>query len=162
MIAYLVAVDKENLIGKENALPWHLPADLKYFKELTMGRTIIMGRKTFMSIGKALPGRTNVVLTTDPHFEAPGCQVLHSVEEVLQLDSPHRELFIIGGNAVFKAFEKYVDRLYLTQIDHCFEGDTYFTMDYKNWIQVSEKEGIVDEKNRYPHRFLILERPSQK
>ncbi|HET6872133.1 MAG TPA: dihydrofolate reductase [Sporolactobacillaceae bacterium] len=161
MISFLLALDRNKLIGKDNDLPWHLPADLNYFKRVTIGHTIVMGRKTYQSIGKPLKGRENVVLTHDLHFEAPGCTVVHSPENVLKLSRPDNEVFVIGGNGVFKAFEPYVDRLYLTEIDHAFEGDTYFTMDYANWVVQSEEEGIVDEKNLYPHRFVVLNRPAR-
>jgi dihydrofolate reductase len=161
MISFLLALDKNKLIGKDNDLPWRLPADLKYFKRVTMGHTIIMGRLTYQSIGKPLPGRVNVVLTHDLHFEAPGCTVMHSPEDVLKLSHPDNEFFVIGGSGVFKAFEPYVDRLYLTEIDHEFEGDTYFTMDYSNWEIQSVEEGTVDEKNVYPYRFLVLNRPAE-
>lgn len=161
MISFLLALDRNKLIGKDNDLPWHLPADLNYFKRVTMGHTIVMGRKTYQSIGKPLKGRENVVLTHDPHFEAPGCTVVHSPEDVLKLSRPDNEVFVIGGNGVFKAFEPYVDRLYLTEIDHAFEGDTYFTMDYANWLVQSEEEGTVDEINLYPHRFVVLSRPAR-
>jgi dihydrofolate reductase len=161
MISFLLALDRNKLIGKDNDLPWHLPADLKYFKRVTMGHTIVMGRKTYQSIGKPLKGRENVVLTHDPHFGAPGCTVVHSPEAVLKLSRPDNEVFVIGGNGVFKAFEPYVDRLYLTEIDHAFDGDTYFTMDYANWLVQSEEEGTVDEINLYPHRFVVLNRPAR-
>lgn len=159
MISYLVAVDQNGLIGKDNDLPWHLPADLKYFKETTMGKTIVMGRKTFESIGKPLPGRHTVILTRDPDYQVEGCTIVHSPEEVIQSKIKDQELFVIGGSAVFKAFEPYVKRLYLTQIDESFEGDTYFTLDYSGWKEISSREGTLDEKNSYPHRFLVMERP---
>ncbi len=159
MISFLLAVDRNGLIGKDNGLPWHLPADLKYFKETTMGKTIVMGRNTYESIGKPLPGRHNVVLTHDTTYRAEGCQVVHSPEAVLTLIKNDEEFFVIGGDGVFRAFEPYVGRLYLTQIDETFDGDTYFTMDYSNWKVCSEKEGVVDDKNHYSHRFVILEKP---
>lgn len=158
MISFLLALDRNNLIGKDNSLPWHLPADLKYFKETTMGKTIVMGRKTYESIGKPLPGRKNIVLTRDLNYKAEGCSVVHSPEDVLKGEQLGDEIFVIGGDAVFKAFEPYVSRLYLTKIDYEFDGDTYFTMDYTDWKVGSEKEGTIDEKNLYPHRFVVLER----
>ena len=159
MISYLLAVDQNKLIGKDNDLPWYLPADLKYFKETTMGHPIVMGRRTYESIGKPLPGRENIVLTRDLQFSAEGCTIIHSPEDVLELSKSGQEVFVIGGNAVFKAFEPYVDRLYLTEIDYEFVGDTYFTMNYEDWKIISSRKGIEDDKNLYPHRFVILEKP---
>lgn len=158
MISFLVAFDRNRLIGRENELPWHLPADLEYFKQTTLGKTIVMGRKTYESIGKPLPGRTNVVLTKNTSFKAEGCTILHAPVQVLQISKPDEEVFVIGGNTVFKAFEPYVERLYITEINASFEGDTYFSMDYKKWTVVASTEGIQDEQNPYKHTFLVLER----
>lgn len=159
MISFLLAMDEQRLIGKNNDLPWHLPADLKYFKQTTLGHPIVMGRKTFKSIGKALPGRKNVVLTGNEAFEAEGCTVVHSVSEALEAVKEDDEVFVIGGAKVFDAFQNHVNRLYITLIHHTFEGDTYFPeVKKEEWKLVSRKEGPVDECNHYPHEFLIYEK----
>ncbi|MBM7646711.1 dihydrofolate reductase [Scopulibacillus daqui] len=162
MISFLLAMDKNRLIGKNNDLPWHLPADLKYFKELTMHHTIVMGRKTFESIGKPLPGRDNVVLTRDVSYHPEGVATIHSPEALLSEYDPHQEIFIIGGAKVFEAFFPYADRLYITLIEETFEGDTYFEgFHEEEWTLISEKQGTVDEKNKYKHRFLVYEKKNR-
>lgn len=159
MISFLLAMDRNGLIGKENDLPWHLPADLKYFKQVTMGHTIIMGRKTYESIGKPLPGRKNVILTHNNRLHVEGCVVVHSVSEALEQTKSDGEIFVIGGANVFKAFYDVADRLYITEIHHEFEGDTYFTeMNMNEWQCISSTEGQLDEKNRYPHTFIVYKR----
>jgi len=161
MISFLVAMDENRLIGKDNELPWHLPNDLKYFKEVTMGHKIVMGRKTFESIGRPLPGRENIVLSTNPNFQAKGCQVFHDLDSFIQFANEHKneEIFIIGGAIIFETLFNYADRLYITEIQGQFEGDTYFpNFDLDEWKVISLKDGTVDEKNKYPHRFLVYER----
>lgn len=160
MIDFLLAMDKNRLIGKDNDLPWHLPADLKYFKKTTMGHPVVMGRKTFESIGKPLPGRKNIVLTRDRAYHPEHVDVFHSVEALLTGGAArNEECFVIGGAQVFKALFPYADRLYITRIDAEFEGNVYFEgFDEKKWRLVSEKKGTVDEKNRFPHAFLIYEK----
>lgn len=161
MLSFLVAMDRNRLIGKDNDLPWRLPADLKYFKEVTMGHKIVMGRKTYESIGRPLPGRENIVLSTNPEYEAEGCTVFHSMEDFLHFANEHKdeELFVIGGAVIFSRLFEKADRLYITEIDEEFDGDTYFPLFNKNeWNILSEKEGTMDEKNIYPHRYLVYER----
>jgi dihydrofolate reductase len=159
MISFVVAMDRNRLIGKENQLPWHLPADLAYFKKVTTGHTIVMGRKTYESIGRPLPNRKNVVLTRSEDFEASGCEVVHHLDDVLQMAKQEEECFVIGGTQIFSLFWDSVDRLYVTFIDHEFEGDTYFPeIEQEQWEVVSVDQGIVDEKNQYPHEFRIYER----
>ncbi|MGV3488784.1 MAG: dihydrofolate reductase [Tuberibacillus sp.] len=158
MISYLVAMDEQGTIGKNNDLPWHLPADLKNFKKLTMGHPVIMGRKTYDSIGRPLPGRRNIILTRNPDFLAEGCEVYLTVEDILAKVDQDEEAFVIGGAKVFDAFKNVVDRMYITLIEHTFEGDTTFTFNKNEWVLVDEKQGIVDEKNIYPHRFQIYEK----
>lgn len=127
MISMIVAMSRNGVIGKDGSMPWHIPEDLQYFKTLTTGHTLIMGRKTFESIGRALPNRLNVVLTKDPDYKAPGCQLVHSVEEVIKgYASEEKELFIIGGSTLYRAFMPYAKKLYITRIEATIEGDTYF------------------------------------
>lgn len=160
MISFLLAMDANLLIGQRNTLPWHLPDDLRHFKKMTIGHPVVMGRKTFDSIGKPLPGRQNIVLTRDPNFAPADAAVFHSVKDFLKSGMTcGRECFIIGGEQIFEAFIPYADRLYITRIDAEFEGDTFFTVfDDHEWRLVSETPGRLDKKNVLPHRFLIYER----
>lgn len=126
MISLIVAHDNNRVIGYENAMPWHLPGDLQYFKEQTMGKPMIMGRKTFESIGRPLPGRRNIVITRNRDYEAEGIEVVYSLDEALQLAQGAEEIMIIGGQQIFTESLPIADRLYITHIDHEFVGDTYF------------------------------------
>ncbi|TLS37549.1 dihydrofolate reductase [Pseudalkalibacillus caeni] len=160
MISFLVAMDKNRVIGKDNDLPWRLPADLAYFKRLTMGHPIVMGRKTHESIGRALPGRENFVVTRSRDFVAPGCTILHSVDEIKKMESVRDdEIFIIGGAGLFDETLRFADRLYITEIEEVFEGDTYFPpVDFSNWKTISKEKGIKDEKNPYDYYFAVYEK----
>jgi dihydrofolate reductase len=157
MISFVVAMDQNRAIGKDNDLPWYLPNDLKHFKKTTMGKPIVMGRKTYESIGKPLPGRENIVVTRDESYKAEGTTIVHSVDEVLQLNA--EEICVIGGSEIFKQFLPVADRLYITEIHHTFDADTYFPeLSADEWKEVSRTEGIVDEKNKYPHEFIVYEK----
>lgn len=159
MISLLVAMDNNRLIGRDNDLPWHLPADLAYFKRVTMGKAIIMGRKTFESIGRPLPGRENIIITRNIEFKADGCKVIHSVEEILEMNQYDKELFIIGGAEIFKEILPHADRLYITEIDAIFSGDTFFPeFSSKEWKESSSEKGPRDEKNPYDYDFVVYER----
>nr|WP_026696042.1 dihydrofolate reductase [Peribacillus kribbensis] len=161
MISFLVAMDKNRVIGAENQLPWHLPADLKYFKEVTMGHAIIMGRKTHDSIGKPLPGRENIVLTRQRDYQAEGCRIIHDAADVKKLRNVPEEHFVIGGAEIFSLLFPEADRLYITEIEDEFRGDTYFPeMDEKGWTLVSREKGPKDEKNPYDYYFCVYERKS--
>jgi dihydrofolate reductase len=165
MISIIAAMDNDRVIGNNNSLPWNLPADMKRFKNLTAGKPIIMGSKTFESIGKALPDRDNIVLTDDENYKAPGCKLAYSIEQAVSLaqQSPafqkHREIMICGGASVYGQFLDRADRMYLTIIDHKFKGDAFFPeFDQSQW---QEKENIrhePDENNRYHYSFLTLDR----
>jgi dihydrofolate reductase len=157
MISFVVAMDENRAIGKDNDLPWYLPNDLKHFKKTTMGKPIVMGRKTYESIGKPLPGRENIVVTRDQSYHAEGTITVHSVDEVLQLKA--EEICVIGGTEIFKLFLPVADRLYITEIHHTFDADTYFPeLSDEDWEEVSRTAGIVDEKNKYPHEFVVYEK----
>ncbi|WP_349407322.1 dihydrofolate reductase [Pseudalkalibacillus sp. SCS-8] len=157
MISLLFAMDKNQVIGKNNDLPWHLPEDLKWFKQVSTGHTIIMGRKTYESIGKPLPNRKNVIVTNDKNYTAEGCIVTHSIEEALQQDGD--EMIVIGGAKIFEQVLDDADRLYLTYIDHEFEGDTFFPeFDESEWKLTSKEKGIKDDKNPYDYYFCIYDR----
>ncbi|MBI4095098.1 MAG: dihydrofolate reductase [Candidatus Liptonbacteria bacterium] len=159
MISIIVAVGKNRVIGKRGGLPWYLPADLKHFKEITMGHPIVMGRRTHESIGKALPGRTNVVITREKNYEAPGCVIVHSIDEALDRVKGEEEIFFIGGAEIFSQALPLAKRLYITQIDHEFEGDIFFPeINMSEWREMNREEGKTDEKNSYLYRFLVFER----
>ncbi|MDR4925993.1 dihydrofolate reductase [Peribacillus sp. YIM B13472] len=160
MISLIVAMDQNRVIGKNNELPWHLPADLQYFKKVTMGHPIVMGRKTFESIGRVLPGRENVIVTRNQDFKAEGCVVLHDIAQIKTFaDNRDEEVFVIGGAEIFKEILPVTDRLYITEIHETFEGDTFFpVIDENHWDKISSNPGSIDEKNRYSHDFIILQK----
>lgn len=153
-------MDENRVIGLENQLPWRLPEDLKFFKRITMGHPIVMGRKTYESIGKPLPGRENIVITRDLNFLPAGCTIMHSIEELLDFSrTKDEEIFVIGGAEIFKEIFHYADKLYLTLIHEQFKGDTYFPVfNLDQWQLESREKGLKDEKNPYDYEFLIYKR----
>ncbi|WP_017549478.1 dihydrofolate reductase [Salinicoccus carnicancri] len=162
MLAYVWAEDENGLIGKGVGLPWRLPADVAFFKRITMRGDMVTGRKTYETIpNRPLPGRRNIILTAQRDYDAPGAIVVHTKEEVLELEEKNDEdLYIIGGAALFKIFEDEVDELYRTVIHDSFEGDTYFpgSFNYGAFELVEIEKGIVDEKNKYEHTFELWRR----
>jgi dihydrofolate reductase len=161
MISLLVAMDKNQVIGKNNQLPWHLPNDLKYFKEKTLNHKIVMGRKTFESIGRPLPKRTNIVLTSNPNYTQEGCEIIHSWDPVLKWNEKHpeEEIFVIGGYHLFKDAIHFADKLYITEIDEEFSGDTFFPRFSKvDWKLLSKEKGIKDKNNPYDYYFCTYVR----
>ncbi|PYI51226.1 dihydrofolate reductase [Paenibacillus flagellatus] len=159
-IAMIVAMDRNRLIGRDNKLPWRLPADMAFFKRTTMGHPVVMGRKTYESIGKPLPGRTNIVLTRDPAYKAEGCTVVRTAEEAVRA-AAGEGLFVIGGSEVYALFFPLADTLYVTEIGETFEGDAHFpAIDPSEWEVAERRPGTVDEKNAYPHAFLTYRRKS--
>ncbi|WLR46800.1 dihydrofolate reductase [Halobacillus litoralis] len=163
MISFIFAMDKNRLIGKDNDLPWHIPNDFKFFKDTTWGKTIIMGRKTFESFPQPLPEREHVVITSNENYDREGCTVIHSIDEILQMEknNPNKEWFVIGGSVLFEKMLPYADRMYLTYIDASFDGDTYFPeYDETEWTLVSETKGLKDEKNPYDYYFRTYDRKS--
>lgn len=161
MISTIVAVAKNGVIGKDNATPWYLPAELARFKQFTMGHPIIMGRKTHQSIGRALPGRTNIVITRNKDFKAEGCEVVGSLEKATEKAKKAEgaeEIFIIGGEQIYKQAMPLLDRIYLTKVDVEVDGDKFFHFDPKEWKQVSSQKHSADEKNKYDFEFTVLER----
>ncbi len=158
MISIIVAMDRNRVIGKDNKLPWRIPAELAYFKRVTMGHPIVMGRKTHQSIGKPLAGRHNIVLTRDPGYLTEGCTVVHSAAEACVLIRGE-EGFVIGGAEIIALFWPLADKLYVTWIDHEFEGDTFFPeIDPAKWEITSETPGTTNEKNPYTYFFRIYEK----
>jgi dihydrofolate reductase len=160
MISFVVAMDENRVIGKNNQLPWHLPEDLKFFKKVTMGHPIAMGRKTHESIGRILPGRENIIITRNSGYHCEGCTVLYSIQEFVEYcQARDDEFFVIGGAEIFKETFPNVDRLYLTRIHEEFDGDTHFPeFDLNKWRLVSKEKGIQDEKNPYDYEFCIYDR----
>ncbi len=161
IVSAIVAVANNRVIGKDNDIPWYLPADLKYFKKTTLNHHILMGRKCYASIGKPLPKRTNVIISRDPYFISSNCLVARSIEEALELayNNGEKECFIIGGGTIYEQTEKLWDRLYLTQVDLDVEGDIFFPeIDMKLWKIVSEESHSPDEKNPYHYTFKVLHR----
>lgn len=160
MISLMWAMDNNRVIGKNNQLPWHLPEDLKFFKRTTMGHSIAMGRKTWDSIGRPLPGRENIVITRNSEFTCEGCTVLNSIEDLLEYSQQKNdEIFVIGGAEIFKLILPSADKLYLTRIYDEFEGDTFFpVLNMEEWTLLSHEKGIKDEKNPYDYEFMIYER----
>ena len=161
MISFIVAADENNVIGKNNQLPWHLPGDMKYFKNQTWGMTVIMGRKSLESLGKPLQGRKNIVVTRNKNWKTEGVEVAHSIDEAIELASQTgaKEIFIIGGAELFKETLPIANRIYLTRIHHRFDGDVYFPeVPASEWKLVKSRFCDVDEKNKYPHTFQVWER----
>lgn len=161
MISLLVAMDRNNNIGYRNSLPWHLPNDLKFFKEKTTGHTIIMGRKTYDSIGKALPNRKNIVITRKDIDFPEGIEVIDNLDILKQWNDENNaeEYFVIGGGEIFTQVLPFADRLYITMIDDTFPADTYFPLFSKDdWSLSINRPGEKDEKNPYDYAFLQYDR----
>lgn len=160
-VSAIVAVAKNNVIGKENDIPWRLSSDLKYFKRTTINHHIISGRNNFLSIGRPLPKRTNIIITRDPYYIVTDCLVAHSVEEALRIayQNGEEEAFIIGGGQIYGLSQSYWDKLYLTEVDAEVEGDTYFpSLDMDNWELISEEAHKADEKNEFDYTFKVYQR----
>lgn len=155
----IVARARNGVIGKDNAMPWHLPADLAHFKRTTLGCPVIMGRRTWESIGRALPGRRNIVVTRRPGYAAPGAAVVGSLDAAWRAAGDATEAFVIGGAQLYAEALGQADRIYLTEVAGEFEGDTFFTApDSSHWRESLLGEHPADERNRYALRFLLLER----
>lgn len=158
-ISLLVAVAENGVIGKQGELlPWKLSSDLKRFKLLTMGHPIIMGRKTYETIGRPLPGRLNIIITRDQEFSAEGCVVVHSIDEAITKAKSEDtdEIFIIGGGVIFEETLPLADKLYLTEVHASPDGDTFFRYDKSDWQEVDRQDFAADEKNQYPYSFVTL------
>ena len=158
-ICLVVAASSNNVIGRDGGLPWHLPDDLRHFKHLTTGKPVIMGRRTFESIGKPLPDRRNIVMTRDPDFAAEGCDVVSSVSDAIDLVEGAAEVMIIGGGMVYHDFLPLADRIYLTRVQAEVEGDTHFPeIDETTWRLVSSEHHDADDKHRYAFEMMVFER----
>jgi dihydrofolate reductase len=159
ILSLIVAVARNGVIGRDNKLPWHLPADLKHFKSVTMGKPVVMGRKTWESIGRPLPGRKNIVISRNPDFRAEGCEVVSSLDAALRVCAGAEEIFVIGGSQLYAEALNRASRLYVTRIEDDVAGDTFFpAIDPAAWQIVSSEIHAPDERNRLPFRFEMLER----
>lgn len=158
-ISLIAAMDENRVIGKDNDIPWRLPKDWEYVKKVTEGSPIILGRKNFESIGRILPGRRNIVLTRDKSFHCEGCEIAYSIEEVFKLCEKEQEIFIFGGEQIYKIFMPYVKKMYITKIHDEFEGDTFFPeVDENEWDEISVEKGVTDKENPYTYYFHVYER----
>ncbi|GEK14331.1 type 3 dihydrofolate reductase [Aliivibrio fischeri] len=157
-ISMIAAMAKNRIIGIDNQMPWHLPADFAWFKKCTMGKPIVMGRKTYESIGRPLPGRLNIVLSRDANLQIDGVSCVTSIEEAKQAAGDIEELMIIGGGSIYQAYLADADKLYLTFIDADIKGDTQFPDWGEGWNQTHSETYSKDEKNQYDMAFVVLER----
>lgn len=155
----VVAMAHNRVIGRSNSLPWHLPADLKFFKRITLGKPILMGRKTFESIGRALPERRNIVITGNRAYRAAGCFVVHSLSEALAAGEPAPEAMIIGGASLYRQTLPRAAGIYLTQVEADIAGDTHFPkFDRTEWQEVWREDHPADARHAYPYSFILLKR----
>lgn len=160
MISMIVAADENNTIGKNNELIWHLPDDLKFFKKMTSGHAIIMGRRTFESVGKPLPKRVNIIITRDANYTQDGCVVVNSLEDALKEASKTDENpFIVGGEQIYRLALPIADTVYLTRIHHKFEGDRHFPELGEEWKEVESISHSIDDKHKYAFTFNTYEKP---
>ena len=158
MICIIAALSKNRQIGLNGKMPWHIPEDLHYFREMTQGHTIIMGRKTFESIGRPLPNRRNIILTRNKEFSADGVEVIHNIKDALQLCHQLSTVFIIGGGEIYNAFMRYCDRLYLTLINQDFIGDTPFPPYHTDFKCISQTPWRVSSNHHCAYSFTVWER----
>ena len=165
-ISLIVAVAENNVIGKNNSLIWHLPADMKFFKEKTTGHCVITGRKNYESIPekyRPLPNRTNIIITHQKNYTAPGAVVVGSIKDAIEKaeQTGDKEIFIIGGAEIFKQTLHLADKIYYTKIYHAFEGDTFFPpLNDSEWKEISRTERAPDEKNKYRYAFIEFQKKS--
>jgi dihydrofolate reductase len=158
-LSMIVAMDDNRLIGKENGLPWHLPADLQYFKKTTTGKAILMGRKTFESLGRPVPNRRNIIITHNREYKAEGCEVVNSIDEALNLTQADEEVMVIGGASFYEQTLPMIDRLYITKVDGEHEGDAYFpSFNEEQFIEISRETHLPDDKNQHTYHFIVLDR----
>lgn len=158
-LSIISAMDENRLIGRDNALPWQLPADLVFFKKTTMGKPIIMGRKTFESIGKPLPGRRNIIISRDPGYQAEGCDSSQSIDAALALVDDQPEAMLIGGAMLYQQTMGIADHLYITEIHEKFEGDAWFPeINPAHWQETWREDHAADERNLYAFTFVKYRR----
>ena len=158
-ITLIAAMAHNRVIGINNTLPWDLPADMRHFREQTMGKPILMGRKTFDSIGRPLPGRQNIVVTRDNSVQIEGCDVVHSIEEALQVARDAPEVIVMGGESFYQQLLPQADRLLLTMIDLEIDGDAWFPQwNESEWQETGREDHTIDEKNHWSYSFVTMER----
>ncbi len=159
LISLIVAMAENGVIGRDNRLPWRLPADLAHFKRVTMGKPMIMGRKTWESLPGVLPGRRHIVVTRDLAYQAEGCTLVHSLEQAIQAAGEVPEVMVVGGGTLYKEMLPRADRLYLTLVDTQVEGDAHFPrIDFRQWRERKREIHPADDSNPYSCTFLELER----
>ena len=162
MISLIWAMDQQRLIGADNQMPWHLPADMAWFRQHTLGKSVLMGRKTFDSIGKPLPKRRNIILSRQQNLNIEGCEVIHNLDDAAQ-QFEDDELMVMGGAEIYALALPLAQRLYCTKIEHSFAGDAWFPeVDMSGWQQTHLEQHQADDKNKYNYRFEIYERNEQK
>lgn len=161
ILSLIAAIGKNNELGKDNQLLWKLPDDFKHFKDITSGHTVIMGRKTFASIGRPLPNRRNIVITRDTTFTNDGIEVVHSLEDALELVQNENEVFVIGGAQIYNEALPYANKLYMTHIDGTFDADTFFPVIDRAWQQISEEKHVKDEQHLYDFSFVEYKKAAQ-
>jgi dihydrofolate reductase len=158
-LSLIAAMSENRVIGHENRLPWHLPADLQHFKTITLGKPVLMGRKTWESLGRPLPGRTNIVITRDSGYVAEGCVVAHSLEEAVRAAGEAAEVMVIGGAQLYRQALPLADTLYLTLVHAEFQGDTRFpAWQPKDWRETARIDHVADDRNPHAYSFITLER----
>ena len=159
MLSLIVAMARNRVIGLANRLPWHLPADLQFFKRTTLGKPILMGRRTFESLGRPLPGRTNIVLTGRPDYQTQGCIVVHSLTKALAAAGPADEVMVIGGASLYTQTLARAERIYLTLVEAEPQGDVWFPeLERGAWREVWREDHPADAQHAYPFSFILLER----
>ena len=158
-VSAIVAAAENNAIGKDNQLLWHLPNDLRFFKRTTSGHPIVMGRKTFESVGKPLPNRRNIVVTRQSDYAVEGADVVHSIQEALSLCADNAEVFIVGGAEIYRQALPILGRIYITRVHTEVAGDTFFPdIDEQDWVLVSEERHPPDDRHAHAYTFMVYER----
>jgi len=159
IISLVAAASDNNVIGINGALPWRMPADMKFFKNLTLGHTVIMGRKTYESMGKPLPGRKNIIITRNNFFKADGCTVFNSLEQAFTMFADENEVFVIGGAEIYRLALPLANKIYLTKVHCVVEGDAHFVEpSEKEWVLIKQIDYLADEKNPFSYSFIELVR----
>ena len=158
-LSIISAMDENRLIGRDNALPWHLPADLAFFKKTTLNKPILMGRKTYESIGRPLPGRRNIIISRDEHYQVDGCDSANSIAQALEMVKNQPEAMLIGGASLYQQTLEIAEKLYITFIHDAFDGDAWFPeIDQNIWVESSRENHNADEKNPHNYSFVTYSR----
>jgi dihydrofolate reductase len=159
LISLIAAVANNGVIGVDNSLPWRMPADLQHFKSITMGKPMIMGRRTWESLPGPLPGRRHIVITRNRDYRADGCDIVHSLDEALKVVADVPEVMIVGGGGLYRQMLPRAERLYLTRVDVDLAGDTFFPeIDWSEWREVSRDSHPADQRNQFAYTFIVMKR----